>query len=107
MVAGQLTTLSRERAIAKVDPKIYDAYVGQYRNPRGRVLAVIREGDRLMIEVGGQKVEIFPESETNLSVVSLSYFFLQALLQTVIRRREEWKSESDRQSLMMLIFLLG
>src|SRR5947207_11736053 len=64
MVAGQLTTLSRERGIAKVDPKIYDAYVGQYRNPRGRILAVIREGDRLMIEVGGQKVEIFPESET-------------------------------------------
>ena len=64
MVAGQLTTLSRERAIAKVDPKIYDAYVEQYRNPRGRVLAVIREGDRRMIEVGGQKVEIFPESET-------------------------------------------
>jgi len=64
MVAGQLTTLSRERPTAKVDPKIYEAYVGQYRNPRGRVLAVIREGDRLMIEVGGQKVEIFPESET-------------------------------------------
>jgi len=64
MVAGQLTTLSRERAIAKVDPKIYDAYVGQYRNPRGRILAVMREGDKLMIEVGGQRVEIFPESET-------------------------------------------
>ncbi len=64
MVAGQLTTLSRERAIAKVTAKIYDAYVGQYRNPRGRILTVIREGDRLMIEVGGQKVEIFPESET-------------------------------------------
>ncbi len=64
MVAGQLTTLSRERAIAKVDPKIYDAYVGQYRNPRGRILTFIREGDRLMIEAGGQKVEIFPESET-------------------------------------------
>jgi Domain of unknown function (DUF4440)/Domain of unknown function (DUF3471) len=64
MVAGQLTTLSRERAIARVDPKIYDAYVGQYRNPRGRILTVMRDGDRLMIEVGGQKVEIFPESET-------------------------------------------
>ena len=64
MVAGQLTTLSRERAIAKVDPKIYDAYVGRYRNPRGRILSVMREGDKLMIEVGGQKVEIFPESET-------------------------------------------
>jgi ketosteroid isomerase-like protein len=64
MVAGQLTTLSRERLIAKVDPKIYGAYVGQYRNPRGRILAVLREGDKLMIEVGGQKAEIFPESET-------------------------------------------
>ena len=64
MVAGQLTTLSRERAIAKVDPKIYDAYVGQYRNPRGRILTVMRDGDRLVIEVGGQKLEIFPESET-------------------------------------------
>ncbi len=64
MVAGQLTTLSRERAIARVDPKIYDAYVGQYRNPRGRILTVMRDSDRLMIEVGGQKVEIFPESET-------------------------------------------
>src|SRR5439155_20275202 len=42
MVAGQLTTLSRERAVAKVDPKTYDAYVGQYRNPRGRILAVTR-----------------------------------------------------------------
>ena len=64
MIAGQLTTLSRQRPIAKVDPKIYDAYVGQYRNPRGRILTVLREGDKLMIEVGGQKAEIFPESET-------------------------------------------
>src|SRR5438046_7692333 len=62
MVAGQLTTLSRERAIAKVDPKIYDAYVGQYRNPRGRILSVMREGDRLMIEVGGQKVKLCHDS---------------------------------------------
>src|SRR3989440_6381035 len=65
MVAGQLTTLSRERAIAKVDPKMYDAYVGQYRNPRGRILTVIKQSDKLMIEVGGERVEIFPESETD------------------------------------------
>ena len=64
MVTGQLTTLSRERAIAKVDPKIYDAYVGQYRNPKGRILSVLREGDILMIEVGGEKLKLFPESET-------------------------------------------
>jgi hypothetical protein len=64
MVAGQLTTLSRERAIAKVDSKIYDAYVGQYRNPKGRILSVLREGDILMVEVGGEKLKLFPESET-------------------------------------------
>src|SRR5207237_4903239 len=47
LLAGQLTVLSRERASVKVDPKVYDAYVGQYRNPRGRILAVMREGDKL------------------------------------------------------------
>ena len=64
LAAGQLTTLSRERSVAKVDPKVYDAYIGQYRNPKGRILGVMRDGDRLMIEVGGEKVEVFPESET-------------------------------------------
>lgn len=64
MVAGQLTTLSRERAIAKLDPKIYDTYVGQYKNPAGRLLTVSNEGEKLMVEVAGDKVQLLPESET-------------------------------------------
>jgi ketosteroid isomerase-like protein len=63
MSAGQLTTLSRERASIKLDPKSYDAYVGQYRNPAGRILNVVREGDKLIAEVGGQREELFPASE--------------------------------------------
>ena len=63
MSAGQLTTLSRERASIKLDPKSYDAYVGQYRNPAGRILNVVREGDKLTAETGGQKVELFPTAE--------------------------------------------
>lgn len=63
MSAGQLTTLSRERASIKVDPKIYDAYVGQYRNAAGRVRSITREGERLMTEAGGQKLELFPAAE--------------------------------------------
>lgn len=63
MSAGQLTTLSRERASIKLDPKSYDAYVGQYRNPAGRILNVVREGDKLIAEAGGQKVELFPAAE--------------------------------------------
>ena len=68
MSAGQLTTLSRERASIKLDPKSYDAYVGQYRNPAGRILNVAREGDKLMAEAGGQKVELFPASEAQFFI---------------------------------------
>lgn len=68
LAAGQLTTLSRERASIKVDPKIYDAYVGQYRNPAGRILSVVKEGERLMIEAGGQKLELFPVAEAQFFI---------------------------------------
>ena len=68
MSAGQLTTLSRERASIKLDPKSYDAYVGQYRNPGGRILSVVREGDKLMAEVGGQKEELFPTAEAQFFI---------------------------------------
>src|SRR5438309_5254927 len=68
LLAGQLTVLSRERASTKVDPKVYDAYVGQYQNPGGPVLTVTREGDRLMVEVGGQKLELFAESENQFFI---------------------------------------
>ena len=68
MSAGQLTTLSRERASIKLDPKSYDAYVGQYRNPGGRILNVVRQGDKLMAEVGGQKEELFPAAEAQFFI---------------------------------------
>ncbi len=54
-----------EPAIAKVDPKIYDAYVGEYQLAPNFILAVKRDGDRLMTQATGQgEIEIFPESET-------------------------------------------
>ncbi|HVF48664.1 MAG TPA: DUF4440 domain-containing protein [Pyrinomonadaceae bacterium] len=68
MAAGQLTVLSRERAAVKVDPNIYNDYVGQYRNPAGRIRNIAREGDRLTTETGGQKLELFPASETQFFI---------------------------------------
>jgi CubicO group peptidase (beta-lactamase class C family) len=57
-----------ESAPAAVDPKIYDAYAGEYEIGPGFVLTVSREGDRLMTQATGQpKFEIFPESETTFS----------------------------------------
>ena len=53
---------------AKVDPKVYDAYVGQYDAPFG-VLTISRDGDKLFGAPEGQpKAELVPESETEFNV---------------------------------------
>lgn len=54
----------RRLTLAAVDPKIYDAYVGQYQLAPGFVLTVTNEGGHLFIQPGEQKkVELRPESE--------------------------------------------
>lgn len=68
----------RERVIAKVDPAIYDAYVGEYEIAPGFILFVTREGDRLFSRAlpiptppsmtDQPKSEMFPESETTFFV---------------------------------------
>jgi len=55
----------QERITARVDPRIYDAYVGEYEIAPGFILKVTREGDKLVSQATGQpKSEMFPESET-------------------------------------------
>jgi len=52
----------------KVDPSVFDAYVGEYELSPGFVLRVFREGDKLMTQATGQeKFEIVPESETTFA----------------------------------------
>ncbi len=54
-----------ERVVAKVDPKIFDSYTGQYQGDPSQVVSVTREADKLMIQQGaGEKRELSPESET-------------------------------------------
>jgi len=52
--------------LAKVDPKVYDAYVGKYDYGQGKaIMTISREGDRLFAQLTGQpKLEIFPKSES-------------------------------------------
>jgi len=59
----------KEKAIAKIDPKIYDNYVGEYQfdfSP-DYVLTIINESGQLMMELkqptGKSKTELYPESE--------------------------------------------
>jgi uncharacterized protein YneR len=72
--------LPAERQAVKIDPAVYDRYVGRYQLAPGFDLAVRREGERLMTRATGQaEVEIFPESETRffLKVVDAQIDFLQ------------------------------
>ena len=64
----------------KVAPAVYDAYVGEYELAPGFVLAITKEGEKLMAQATGQpKVEIFPESETKflLRVVDAQITFVK------------------------------
>jgi hypothetical protein len=54
----------RDPAIAKVEPRVLDAYAGQYEYAPGVRDTVTREGGHLFIQATGQeKEEIFPEDE--------------------------------------------
>lgn len=65
VVFGQPYTVPSARVVAKVDPKIYDAYVGEYQLTPTFSVVVTKEGERLFAQATGQpKFEIFPESET-------------------------------------------
>ena len=64
-VAGQETVIPGEIVAAKVDPKIYDDYVGRYQLFKGYIYTITRDGDKLMFNsrAVGDK-ELMPESET-------------------------------------------
>jgi hypothetical protein len=58
-------------AKVKVDPKVYDAYVGQYETPFG-TLTISKEGDRLYGQPDGDsKEELIPDSETSFTVTTV------------------------------------
>jgi ketosteroid isomerase-like protein len=56
--------IPRPPVVAKVDPKVYDAFVGQYEWAPTLVATISREGDRLIQQLGSpDKEELLPESE--------------------------------------------
>ena len=62
---GQPYKTPATRTVAKVDPSIYDQYVGKYELRPDFIMTVTREGNSLITQATGQPtIEIFPESET-------------------------------------------
>lgn len=63
--ATRVTDAPATPTAVRVDPAVYDAYVGEYELAPDFVLTVTREGDRLITQATGQRqIEIFPASET-------------------------------------------
>ena len=80
MVYGEKYEGLKERVEITLDPATMDAFVGKYELRPGFVLAVTREGSRLLTQATGQdKVEVFPESATRffLKVVDAQVEFVK------------------------------
>jgi CubicO group peptidase (beta-lactamase class C family) len=68
----------KEHKEIKVDPKIFDGYVGQYQLAPNFILTVTREGDKLFTQATGQpKLQVYPESQRDffLKVVDAQITF--------------------------------
>ena len=74
------------RDVVAVDSRIYDEFVGQYRDDSRPDLEIVvrNETGRLTAECAGQKVELFPESES-------SYFVKMFYGEVVFGRDERGK----------------
>ena len=71
-MAAQNTRLpqgpSPATAATKTTPNAYDVYVGEYELAPNLVITIIRDGNRLMSELGGRKSQLMPQSETQFSI---------------------------------------
>jgi CubicO group peptidase (beta-lactamase class C family) len=77
--ASPLSKPPKEHKEVKVDPKLFDGYVGSYPLAPTFVITVTREQDHLFIQATGQpKFEIFPEGDRDyfLKVVDAQITFV-------------------------------
>ena len=66
IIFGEKYEVPRTRTAVKVDPKIFDAFVGDYEDRPGRVTRILVQNGTLMLKLAGQPdpIEISAESET-------------------------------------------
>jgi CubicO group peptidase (beta-lactamase class C family) len=72
--------LPRERQEVRMNPAVYDAYVGEYELTPAFSITITREGGQIFAQATGQpRFEIFPESETRffLKVVDAEIEFVR------------------------------
>ncbi len=66
----------REHKAIQLDPKVFDAYAGEYQLAPGFSIVFSREGNKFFGQPTGQgKLEIFPESETDFFLIDVDAQF--------------------------------
>jgi CubicO group peptidase (beta-lactamase class C family) len=80
-VSDAVKPASIQRVAIKVSPNILDRYVGTYDIGGVLTADVVKENDQLMAVIQGQKLELFPESETK--------FFLKVMDAQVEFQKDE------------------
>ncbi|BAZ23557.1 hypothetical protein NIES4073_44460 [Kalymmatonema gypsitolerans NIES-4073] len=96
IVFNEQYELPKKRIAIEVDPKIYDAYVGQYELAPNFILTISKEDNRIFAQATGQpKFEIYPESDTKyfLTVVDAQITFVKdekgELTQLILHQNEQ------------------
>lgn len=83
IVFNEKYELPKERTAIKVDPKIYDAYIGEYELAPNFIITITRENDQIFAQATAQsKAEIYPESETE-------YFYTLVYAQITFVKNEK------------------
>jgi mono/diheme cytochrome c family protein len=57
-----------DRNVIKIEPRLYEGYVGEYELSPGLSVKVVKKEDRLFAETEGQLVELFPVSDTSFII---------------------------------------
>ncbi len=66
--------------LPKIDPNVYDTYVGEYKTEERFVVKIMRERNKLMGQgPGGPPVQLFPYTETEyfLDVMDVQITFVK------------------------------
>jgi ketosteroid isomerase-like protein len=77
VAARHYSRLPLERTAVKLNPKVYDQYVGQYQLAPNFVFTVTKEDEKLMGQATGQpKFELLAESEIGFFIKDISALFI-------------------------------
>lgn len=69
LIAGADTLIPPPPVATRIDPRLFDRYVGRYQYAPGVIDTITREGDRLFVQSTGEaREELFSENETTFFV---------------------------------------